>query len=116
MLIYITDTENQRVVVEFTDEELQHERFHQSTNGILNKYNGVKHGNTMILSPKKAQKKDNIGILINDIREDLICDVLADEDPKKDLSKSPFFNFTPHQTQEPGPLIKKPVNEKEKNK
>lgn len=101
MLIYIMDAENQKVIVEFTDEELLVDKFHQTTNGILNKYNGELKGNEMILTPKKAQKKDNIGILIDDIREDLVCDVLPEESPKKDKNKSMTLSFTPHQTQQP---------------
>jgi len=101
VLIYITNTENQSVRVEFTDEELQHQKFHQYTNGIMNKYDGELKGNIMSLYPKKAQKKDNLGILIDDIREDLLCDVLLDEDPKKDKNKCATFSFTKLSTQEP---------------
>ena len=100
MNIYLIDVETQQVRVEFTEDELNHEKFQQSSNGIFNKYNGVMEDNQMVLTPKKAQRKDNIAVLVDDIREKLMCDVLPLSDPKKDLSKCPLFKFTAHTVQE----------------
>lgn len=100
MRIYILNTENQKVRIEFTPDELEVEKFHQITNGIINKYNGEWIDDTnVVLTPKKAQQKDNIGIMVDDIRESLICDVLPEDDPKKNKTKSLSLKFTPHPTQ-----------------
>ena len=112
MNIYVLESENQKVRIEFTPDELLVDKFHQITNGIINKYNGVWEGNSVILSPKKAQKKDNIGVMVDDIRESLICDVLPEDDPKKDKTKSLSLKFTPHPTPAPEP---EPVEERLKN-
>ncbi|OPX60574.1 MAG: hypothetical protein A4E25_00342 [Methanobacterium sp. PtaB.Bin024] len=114
MNIYILHTENQKVRIEFTPDELEVEKFHQITNGIINKYNGVWEGNSVILTPKKAQQKDNIGIMVDDVRESLICDVLAEDDPKKNKTKSLSLKFTPHPTQTPEPEPE-PVEERLKD-
>ena len=119
MNIYILNTENQKVRIEFTQDELLVEKFHQITNGIINKYNGVWEDNSVILTPKKAQQKDNIGVMVDDIRESLICDVLPEDDPKKNKTKSLSLNFTPHPTPtpepEPEPETERPVEERLKN-
>jgi len=100
MNIYILNTENQKVRIEFTPDELLVDKFHQITNGIINKYNGVWIDDTnVVLTPKKAQQKDNIGIMVDDVRESLICDVLPEDDPKKNKTKSLSLKFTPHPTQ-----------------
>ena len=112
MRIYILNTENQKVRIEFTPDELLVDKFHQITNGIINKYNGVWEDNSVILTPKKAQQKDNIGIMVDDVRESLICDVLAEDDPKKNKTKSLSLKFTPHPTPAPEP---EPVEERLKN-
>lgn len=117
MRIYILNTENQKVRIEFTPDELEVEKFHQITNGIINKYNGEWIDDTnVVLTPKKAQQKDNIGIMVDDVRESLICDVLAEDDPKKNKTKSLSLKFTPHPTQTPAPAPEpEPVEERLKN-
>lgn len=117
MNIYILNTENQKVRIEFTQDELEVEKFHQITNGIINKYNGEWIDDTnVVLTPKKAQQKDNIGIMVDDIRESLICDVLPEDDPKKNKTKSLSLKFTPHPTQTPAPApAPEPVEERLKN-
>ncbi len=117
MNIYILNTENQKVRIEFTPDELLVDKFHQITNGIINKYNGEWIDDTnVVLTPKKAQQKDNIGIMVDDVRESLICDVLAEDDPKKNKTKSLSLKFTPHPTQTPAPApAPEPVEERLKN-
>ena len=116
MRIYILNTENQKVRIEFTQDELEVEKFHQITNGIINKYNGEWIDDTnVVLTPKKAQKKDNIGILIDDVRESLVCDVLAEDNPKKNKTKCLSLNFTPHPTPALEPEVEEPVEERLKN-
>ena len=113
MNIYIMESESHKVRIEFTPDELEVEKFHQITNGIINKYNGEWIDDTnVVLTPKKAQKKDNIGILIDDVRESLVCDVLTEDDPKKNKTKCLSLKFTPHPTPAPEP---EPVEERLKN-
>lgn len=78
MNIYVKNTEEQYLVVEFTEEELSNELLPKTINNILGKYDGEQIDNTLHITPHHDQKMGNIGLLVDEIREQLMGDVVQE--------------------------------------
>jgi hypothetical protein len=118
MLIYIKDAETFKIQLDFTEDELTHNKFNKTINSLVgNSGLHVKRDYPIVtVTPKNKVTFTNIGQLVDYVRELFIQDVVFEYDEvgerlPKDLSECCQFTFTKHVTQEPEPIEPEPEPE-----
>lgn len=141
MNIYVKNTEEQYLVVEFTEDDLKNELLDSTVKSILENYGGELIEGVLHITPHYDQQKPNIGQLIDEIREQLIGDVVQEFEEQevileeavidlkgkiikpavtktelipieKDLSKCPCLSFTAQKVVEsPLEVKEEPIEE-----
>lgn len=97
MRIYIKDNTEQVLEIEFTDTDMEQEFFTTTTLKVLSKYEGELLNNTLRITPTESQRKEDIALLVNEIRQDYMGDIPGLDVP----NNCPRLGFTP----EPEPEV-----------